>query len=267
MIMKKINNRTHYLKRMAKPLGDKLKISKYIPQNAADILDVGCADGTVTMALAKLFPEINFLGIDLDENFIKLARKNAEKIRNVKFEKIYLRDLLARPERFDAVIFCSVLHEFFTYGEGISSVIKALADTHELLKKEGVIIIRDMILSEYTKSANLRCLEVANKIYIKNLKTTIDFEERFGKLNNVYKINHYLLKYFYKENWNREKKENYIPVTFEQYRQIFSLLDMREQYTESYLLDFFKNKWKKDFNMTDDEIEELKSTGIIVAQK
>ena len=37
------------------------------------------------------------------------------------------------------VVFCSVLHEFYTYGEGISSVLKALADAHELLRPGGVI--------------------------------------------------------------------------------------------------------------------------------
>ncbi|MBI2596037.1 class I SAM-dependent methyltransferase [Candidatus Daviesbacteria bacterium] len=266
LFTKKIENRLIYLSRMEKPLKDKLKIVKYIPKNVANILDVGCADGSLTIALAKTFPDKIFLGVDLDDNFLDLAKEKAQGLKNIKFEKIYLRDLLARPERFDVVIFCSVLHEFFSYGEGISSVLKAIADAHELLRKSGVIIIRDMILSEYTKNANLKCLEVADKIYKAGLDITKEFEVRFGKLNNIYKINHYLLKYFYQENWNREGKENYVPVTIEQYGQIFSLLGMREQ-SESYLLDFFKDKWKKDFNLTADEISEFKSTGIIVAQK
>ena len=30
------------------------------------------------------------------------------------------------------MVFCSVLHEFYTYGEGISSVLKALAELYDL---------------------------------------------------------------------------------------------------------------------------------------
>src|SRR3989338_7295180 len=138
---------------MSKPLQEKLRIIKFIPENAKSIVDVGCAYGTITIALAKLFPDIQFLGIDVDEKFIEQARKKSEGISNVKFEKIYQRELLAESQRFDVVIFCSVLHEFYSYGEGISTVVKALADAHELLNKNGIIIIRDMILPEYTKKA------------------------------------------------------------------------------------------------------------------
>src|SRR5688572_15880687 len=118
-----------YLERMAKPLREKLRVARYVPPRGAAVLDVGCADGTVTCALAGLFPQNAFLGIDLDERFVGLAaeRSAREGLTNGRFEVGYLGGLLARPERYDAVVFCSVLHEFYTYGEGISSVLKALA--------------------------------------------------------------------------------------------------------------------------------------------
>ena len=129
-----IRNKKIYLERMARPLQEKLRVARYIPAHAKNVLDVGCADGTITLSLAKLFPKIYFLGIDLEEDFIQEAQDKAkkEKVKNIGFEKIYLRDLLARPDRFDAVSFVSVLHEFYSYGEGTSSVLKALADAHEL---------------------------------------------------------------------------------------------------------------------------------------
>lgn len=267
--MRNIVNQKIYLERLAKPLQEKLKIIKYIPENAKDIIDVGCADGTVTIALAKLFPDINFLGIDLDEDFIHLAQEKSKGIKNLKFEKIYLRELLARPERFDVVIFCSVLHEFFTYGEGISSVLKALADAHELLNEDGRVIIRDMILSNYTKKATLWSSGIARKIYkVKQLAPYIhDFELRFGKLNTIYKLNHFLLKYWYTENWNREGKEHYVAVTMEDYDEIFDLLGMRVQHKEAYLIPFLKDKWMTDFDLSEDEVTGFKSTSIVVAQK
>lgn len=267
--MRNIKNLDVYLERMAKPLAEKLKIVKYLPEGAENVLDVGCADGAITLEMSSLLPEIKFLGIDLNEDFIGMASKKAVQVPNVKFEKIYLRELLAKPKRFDAVIFCSVLHEFYTYGEGISSVLKALADAHELLRPGGVIIVRDMVLSEYTKKANLRFEQILEKIRSKKewQSSIKDFENCFGKLNNIYRINHFLLKYWYRENWNRECKENYVPVTFEEYEKIFSLLGMTFQYKDTYLIPYLKEKWQKDFGLTDDEISEFHSTSFLVAQK
>jgi SAM-dependent methyltransferase len=266
-----ISDKEIYLSRMSKPLQEKLRVAKYIPTWAKQVLDVGCADGTVTCALAKLFPDIQFLGIDLDEEFINKARERAveENLTNVSFERLYLRDLLARPNKFDAVIFISVLHEFFTYGEGISSVLKALADAHELLNSKGEIVIRDMILYEYTRHTVFQSDVISEKISaVKKLQPLIeDFEKYFRPIKHLYEINHFLLKYMYEENWDRESKEHYVPVTFDEYQKIFDLLGMELQLKDSYLIPFLKEKWQTDFGLTEDEMVGLKSTGFIVAKK
>ena len=266
-----IPNEGIYLKRMAGPLGDKIRVAKYIPKHAKSVLDVGCADGAVTLAMAEIFPKIKFLGIDLNKHFLSRATGQAKikKLKNVKFEKIYLRDLLARSEKFDAVSFVSVLHEFFTYGEGISSVLKALADAHELLKSGGKIIVRDMILEEYAKSTEFGVENILKKISRRKnlLKLKRDFEQKFGKIKNIYRLNHFLLKYMYKGNWLREGRENYVPVTFEEYENIFKLLGMELQFKDSYLLPYLKTKWQKDFGLNNEEILPLKSTGLLVARK
>ncbi|MEX0877265.1 MAG: methyltransferase domain-containing protein [Candidatus Spechtbacterales bacterium] len=260
-----------YLERMSKPLQEKLRVAHYIPNSAQAVLDVGCADGTVTIALAQMFPKIQFCGIDLEEDFIKKAKQRAkeEGFKNVDFEKVYLRDLLARSQRFDSVVFISVLHEFYSYGEGVSSILKALADAHELLKPEGRIIIRDMILNEYTKSTKFRVGDVVKKV--RDKKDTAgrigDFEKYHGPLDSIYSLNHFLLKYFYTENWEREVKEHYVPVTFEQYAQAFDFLGMDLQVQDSYLIPFLKQKWQDDFALTEEELSSFRSTGFLVARK
>ncbi len=124
-------------------------------------------------------------------------------------------------------------------------------------------------MGEYTKKATLHCPEVVQKIYTKKTLSPYvqDFEKHFGKINTIYKLNHYLLKYWYTENWDREGKEHYVPVTFEEYEKIFSLLGMSVEYKESYLIPFLREKWIHDFGLTDDEAACLKSTGIIIAKK
>ncbi|MBI4134306.1 MAG: class I SAM-dependent methyltransferase [Candidatus Terrybacteria bacterium] len=266
-----IRNERVYLARMSRPMQEKLRVAKYIPQDARTVLDVGCANGAITIALAKLFPQKQFFGIDLHETFVKRAQESAAKegIKNIQFEQIYLRDLLARPGRFGAVIFVSVLHEFYAYGEGISSVLKALADAHELLRRGGEIVIRDMILHEYAKHTSFQVDEIIAKVRARRpfQRRTRDFERAFGKMSTLYQLNHFLLKYMYEENWPRECRDHYVPVTFEQYEQLLDLLGMELQLEDSYLIDFLRAKWKRDFGLTDEELEGLRSTGFLAAKK
>ena len=267
--MEEIANPQKYLERMSKPLQEKLRVAKFIPEGTKTVLDVGCADGVVTIALAKMFPQIKFVGIDLSKDFIDIARKNADGTNNVTFEHIYLRDRLINPERFDVVIFCSVLHEFFSYGEGISTIVKALADAHEILKPKGTLIIRDMVLFDYMASSDLWLPKIIGKIMAKTELITMikDFEGSFGEIKSIKQINHFLLKYKYTDNWARECRENYTSVSFEQYDRIIKLLGMKDQYRESYTIPYLENLWKEDFGLTDDELSCLRSTGIIVAEK
>jgi SAM-dependent methyltransferase len=267
--MDQISNSARYLERMSKPLQEKLKIAKFIPKRTKAVLDVGCADGTITLALAEMFPEIKFVGIDFNEEFIKIAKEKAEGKNNVSFENIYLRERLANPERFDVVLFCSVLHEFFSYGEGISTVVKALADAHEALNPKGMLIIRDMILYDYASKSSLWVTDMKEKIRIREefVPLMADFEKTFGEISSVKQLNHFLLKYMYGDNWEREGKENYVPVSFEEYDQILSLLSMQVLFQRSSTIPYLKEKWKGDFNFLDNELESLRSTGIVVAQK
>lgn len=267
--MEEIANPKQYLERMSKPLQEKLKIAKFIPSGVKNVLDVGCADGTVTLALADMFPAVTFVGIDLDQQFIEQAQQKVGTRKNVSFEKIYLRERLLRPERFDVVLFCSVLHEFYSYGEGISTVVKALSDSHEMLNKKGTLIIRDMILYDYATRSELWVTEMKRKIISKEGVSHLfnDFEKIFGGMVSIKQLNHFLLKYMYSDNWERESKENYVPVSFEEYDQIFRLLGMSVLFQRSSTIPFLKEKWVADFGFTEAELESFRSTGIIVARK
>lgn len=266
-----LQDRFVYLERMAKPLQEKLRVTEFIPANASCILDVGCADGAVTITMAKLYPHIQFHGIDLDEDFLRQARETAaeEGVQNVQFECLYLRDLLVREQRYDSVTFISVLHEFYSYGEGISSVLKALADAEELLVSGGDIVIRDMILFEYTKRTNFLTHSIVEKIAAtpERAKQVEDFSKFFGPLQSTYAINHFLLKYMYTENWERECQEHYVPVTFEQYVRCFELLGMELVLQDQHLISYLREKWVADFGLSQNEIDPLKSTGFLVARK
>lgn len=263
-----------YLRSMGGSIRDKLRVAKFIPDGAGNVLDVGCADGRVTKALALERPYSDFLGIDLNHASIAEACRDPHKLpMNCDFARLYLRDLLKEESgRFTAVVFMSVLHEFYSYGEGISSVVKALADAHELLQPGGVIIIRDMIHQDYaynTKQGlqNLWLGKIMQHNYQAKLYSRAhDFKDKFG-LDSVVDVNHFILKWMYEYNWEHEMKENYFPVSYEQYVDIFRLLGMRVEYWRNYLLPYVSDQWRMLFDLHAEEMDQFKSTAVLVARK
>lgn len=254
-----------YLKRMSKSLSDKLRVLDYFHSKPGRALDVGCADGTITQVMAEVKADWEFKGIDLNEDFL-LHSKSRD---NLDYEKVYLRDLLARADRFDVLTFLSVLHEFYSYGEGTSSVVKAMSDAHELLRPKGRIIIRDMVLPEYLRESTWGLEKMIMKIskndnYSKHLQ---EFESKWGNIRNLYQLNHFLLKYLYTDNWESELNENYVGMSIEKYDLIFKLLGMTMVYKESYLIDYLRNRWHEDFGLTSEDTAPLRSTAILVAEK
>lgn len=262
------HNKDGYLERMGNAFKEKMRVAEYISPDAKKILDVGCADGPVTKGFGHLFPNAEVKGIDLSDEFIDKANSdNTES--NVSFEKSYLRDVLYRGEKFDHVSFISVAHEFFHYGEGTTSVIKALADAYELLEPGGKIIIRDMILSERMKEATMPATSIVGKIRAvpEMIPLIDDFEKIFGKMDSLHQVNHFLLKYMYTDNWERECPENYVPLTREWYETQFKQMGAELTTHETYLIPYLREKWRGDFGLTEAEMFDLFSTTIFAIQK
>ncbi|KKM01371.1 hypothetical protein LCGC14_1795110, partial [marine sediment metagenome] len=76
------------------------------------VLDYGCAHGHYTINLAKAYPDVNFIGIDIAQSNIDIARKWAEDegIKNVTFARgeIKVGEEFA-TKKFDAIIAAEVL--------------------------------------------------------------------------------------------------------------------------------------------------------------
>jgi len=255
-------------------LHDKLRWLSHFPYKAGTALDVGCSDGQLTLVAAKEFPLVHFTGIDLDPRMVGLATVKAADWQrpNTHFKVAFLRDLLRDSIRFDAVLFFSVLHEIFSYGSGLTSVIKALCDAKELLKPGGRIIIRDM---GFRRMAGIQgfcsgTIETIRQRALKNVETESaleEFEERFGHIDRLQRANHFLLKYIYKENWDFEMEEDYLGVCVEDYCSLFSLLEMKVLEQELYLLPFLRDRWIKDFELDPLSLGPLTSTFGMVVEK
>lgn len=266
-----IKDREGYLARMVGPTPDKLRMGVYFPAETRSILDIGCADGAITREFAKMFPQAQVLGVDLDAGFIEQATASAkdEDVSNVSFENVYVRDILDRGQTFDVVTSVSTNHEIYSWGGGKLALVGALTRLADMLNPGGVMGIRDMILYQSTRSATLMCPEVLEKIRAKKrvAQQLSDHEALRGTLRTQEDVNHFLLKYMYTQNWEKELEEFYLPFSAEEYAQILGNMGMQIEHQEYYLLPYLAKKWRRDFGLTKAELSVFGSTGLIIASR
>jgi hypothetical protein len=99
-----------------------------------------------------------------------------------------------------------------------------------------------MVSETATGAADPADVEKARKLYPEKLA---EYESIWGSIEERHNLIHYLLKYSYTENWEREVNENYLPLKVE------SLLRMIPEeyeivYSEHYVLPYVKQQIKRD---------------------
>lgn len=72
-----------------------------------DVLDIGCASGNLLIAISKIFPKMNLLGIDSHNQSIKLANKKSKYLKKCNFKNISLQGF--KNKKFDMIIACGLL--------------------------------------------------------------------------------------------------------------------------------------------------------------
>lgn len=143
-----------YYDRMDSALGDKKKIidklNEYYPnieeRKYIRVLDAGCGSGLLSMEIAKQGYSVSGIDADIDFNSYSCVETINGEIQTVNFFQLDIKDMLKVVGTFDVVIFCSVLHELYSYNNyDKRAVFKAIDDAWEILKPNGFLIIRDGI--------------------------------------------------------------------------------------------------------------------------
>lgn len=136
----------------------------------------------------------------------------------------------------------SILHEVHHYSnpEEIERFYKDI-----LSLNVDYIFIRDM----YNKDERWRYISQQDFMKLKHnplLKKQIDdFEENFGSIIERKNCIHFLLKYKYLENWDREVAENYFPDILLHYFEENYDCEFRKEYQ----LPYFTKLWKDELNI------------------
>ena len=138
------------------------------------ILDIGCGTGQLIQEVSEIYPSVDYLGIDVAQNMIKVAKQNNHG-ENVKFINLSVDDFTSE-EKFDIII-CT---HAFPYFPNKSEAMHKMAS---LCKTNGKIIIvssstnnfKDLIANLWvkTRTSKARYLSIPQ---MKRLFTSAGFE-------------------------------------------------------------------------------------------
>ncbi len=254
-----------YLERMTNSFDvtSKGNIPKFV---RGKTLDVGCGSGV----LLEILP--NAIGIDLNPKAV-----NSCIARGLNAKCVALEDI---NEKFDTIVFSSVLHEFSSYDDknpfSVIPIMKALCDANSKLNPGGQIIIRDGVEASEGKST-----------LIVRDKSTIDAVEKYKNDSPVFKDtpikiitfgnmvtapSKFLKEFMFTYTWGpdsypREVNEKYGILTIEEWDDCVKSAGFEIQFMQTQAEEYVKYL-SKHFYISDDLEEIFKDATIfIVATK
>ena len=228
---------------MSKGLSDKLFFINKLKE--LDLLvDFGCADGQLLNYISKV-DDTKLIGYDLDTKMINISKK--------KYPTIHFTDNwndveeLIKNNETNGILLSSIIHEVYSYSD--KKTIDYFWDKQIFNPNFDYVIIRDMIPLDNYNNINTKDDDI-NKIREKSNSIKLkEFENIWGSIETNYKtMLHWLLKYRYEINWNREVKENYLPLSIESLKnKIPPGWDI--VFEEHYTYYFIKDQIKKDYDI------------------
>lgn len=240
-----IRNYDSYTSGMGKSSADKLFWMSKI-EKINTVVDFGCADGTLIREMNSEMPDLQYIGYDNNEAMISLAGiRTPHELENIQYVSDLKESLKENNPNKTLLNLSSVIHEVYSYSN-IDEIDKFWNNVFGY--DYGYIAIRDFCVSrsvnrqsdinDYTK-----VIRGADELQI------MDYESIWGSLRDNRNLIHYLMKYRYKENWDREVRENYFPITLEQLLSKIPTYKYEIIYFEDYILPFTSNRIKQDFDV------------------
>lgn len=269
-IGKRFKDINSYNSNMRKSMGDKLYFLEHLPDGPFTFVDFGCADGSMINEMCSIFRDYQyntqFIGYDCSSEMIDLARAKfyGEASDEVTFtsswetveEKLKNNKIGGKS----VLILSSVIHEVYSYSRGkedIEEFWNRVIDTGF-----DYIIVRDMMLDPglenvRTNSCDILSIE-GSKVYDKYQRE--QFATKWGTLWNKKNLIHFLLKYRWRVNWDRELNENYFPITtVEFYNMMMSKGNYDLEYWERFRVPFLDECFERDFGIYLEEDTHLKA--------
>lgn len=247
-----IRNQADYQAGMARSLIDKLHFLDKV--EAGLFIDFGCADGALLGMLRLVCPGCDAVGYDQDHSMIAAARKNHPALAFTADwgEVVERMERVHSEGRPTCLILSSVLHEVYHYGPAAVGEfwnrVLGLRPSH--------IALRDMCVSR-TASRPADPVSVAKVRQRFDAGKIAQWESAWGALDENWSLTHFFLTYRYQDNWEREYKENYLPIHKEELLGKFPPC-YEPVLIEHYTLPFLRARVREDFGVDLQERTHLK---------
>lgn len=243
-----ISDEKIYVDRMKKSINNKLFFLDKI-KNFDTIVDFGCADGAVISEIPNI-RNYSVFGIDDSKDMLKLVKENTKLKHGHFFSSItYFQEYVKENSinlSNSVLLLSSVLHEVYSYLS--QSEISVFWD-FVFLTGFKYIVIRDMCIESNSNITNDDYSQIRQKILNSNYLFELnDFEEKWGKVDNFENLIHFCLKYKYRENWDREVRENYLSVPYTDIFDSISKTEYSVYYLQKYKLPHMEKQIQTDFS-------------------
>lgn len=244
--MNEIANISQYNSAMAKSILDKLFFLD-MAVDVKSVLDYGCADGNLLSYIKLFCPDMKLFGYDLSEEMVKLAQdKNPDAFISTDFTNTITRMFVQEEGKNHTLLnMSSVIHEMYSYGSA-----QDIDTFWQRVYESGFeyISIRDMMTSDTANRNTLMRDEMRIRTNKEVAKQLDDFEKIHGSIINNKNMLHFLLKYRYVDNWEREVVENYLPISTGQFFKLMPDTYEVVHYS-SYLHPYLSFVVKRDFGI------------------
>lgn len=256
---------TKYLTDMEKSFTDKLFFLDMIKPTI--LVDFGCANASMLSKIQRLRPNIQVIGYDIDKDMLEASKSNledcviGETIEDFKHKSVLTSnwDLISEyvsNKDNCAILLSSVIHEVYSYTNPQN--INKFWNSQVFGSNFKWVVIRDMIpeINGVNFKTHYRDVKKVKDECDRNVLNR--FEKEWGPISRNYRnFMHYLLKYSYTDNLDRELKENYLPITYETLMtKIPSKYKIK--YEDHYILPYLFDKVKNDFGINIRENTHLK---------
>ena len=249
-----------YNTNMAKPMDDKLFFLDKIDWENNVIVDFGCADGRILAEIKRRIEGKNkknffYIGYDISPVMIDFAKTNWDGDGGRVFFTSNWEDVImaieARKSMTGVLLLSSVIHEVYSYAKDENEI----NEFWDRVLNTGFryVIVRDMMVDHSVdKSSNYNIYSALKekKLYDNGMYQyapyVTKFERHWGSVERNKNAIHFLLKYPWLINWEREVNENYLPIyTTDLVEKMFKRYDI--EYFKHYKLPFIVDRIKKDW--------------------
>lgn len=168
------------------------------------VIDLGCGPANQLLLLAKLNPQIHFVGVDLSEDMLKLAQKNKESsgINNVEFVADDITQLSKLADKsFDGVFSSVALHHVSTEKDlyAVFSQVERVLSGPRALYITDFILLKNPKSIDYLLELNWQQPELFRLEYLNSLKAAfslVHFKKVHELVHTDFKIYHTKLANF-----------------------------------------------------------------------